>query len=145
MILTEPTNEFPRRASILTSPLLVLGLPKRPATKNGTDVPLLGTLRVNVLEKAPVVPFRKTTSPPFAADTLDSLIFMPCEEEAPEGLVIRIRHGEGTHDTNRARVLVLLLICNSTFISYLLAAGATRPSNRWKKSSTERIERKSHF
>ncbi|HEY5446271.1 MAG TPA: hypothetical protein VIJ87_17750, partial [Pyrinomonadaceae bacterium] len=36
--------------------------------------------------------------------------------EAPVGSVTRILHGEGAHDTNRARAFALLFICNSTFI-----------------------------
>jgi hypothetical protein len=122
--------------------LFVLAWPKRPAKKKGTEVPLIGTLSVSVFEKAPLVPWRKTTSPPFAAETLDSLMFIPCEEAAPDGLVIRIRHGEGTQDTNRAPGLLLLLICSSTFISYLLAA-ATRPfndgDNHLQQKSNERV------
>ena len=55
--------------SIVTSPLLTLGCPNFPATKNGTDVPLIGTGSVTLLENAPVVPLRNTTAPPPAADT----------------------------------------------------------------------------
>ena len=59
----------PTRASIFTSPLLTLGRPNLPATKNGTEVPLIGTGSVRLLENVPVGPPRKTTAPPLAADT----------------------------------------------------------------------------
>ena len=52
---TEPTSVVPVRASILTSPLLTLGRPNLPATKNGTEAPVIGTGTVRLLENAPVV------------------------------------------------------------------------------------------
>jgi len=61
---TEPTSVVPVRASIVTSPLLTLGCPNLPTTKNGTDVPLIGTDSVTLLENAPVVPLRNPTAPP---------------------------------------------------------------------------------
>ena len=55
--LTEPTTVLPRRASMVTSRSLRLGDPNRPAVKNGTEVPLVGTL-FNMIEfaNAPVEP-----------------------------------------------------------------------------------------
>src|SRR5262249_23669951 len=63
------TSVVPTRASILTSPLLVLGWPNFPAVKNGTVVPLVGTVSVRVFANAPVVPLRNRIAPPPAADT----------------------------------------------------------------------------
>ena len=109
----------PVRASILTSPLLTLGRPNRPATKNGTEAPLIGTGTVRLLENAPVAFLPNATSPPPAADrpvicTLTSGVV------APDGLVTRIRQGDGAHDTKRVMGLTLLLICNSTVIANAL-------------------------
>src|SRR5882762_2775420 len=112
---TEPTNVVPLRASIFTSALLTLGRPNLPATKNGTEAPVIGTGSVRLLEKAPVAPLRNTTAPPPAVDAPVSCTFV-VGEVAPDGSVTRIRHGDGAHETNRALRLALLLICNSTFI-----------------------------
>src|SRR5262249_4383586 len=111
----EPTSVVPARASSVTSPLLLLGRPNLPATKNGTDVPLLGTGRVTALENAPVVSLRNTISPPPDAG-LPVIRTLRVGEVAPEGLVIRIRHGQGAHGRTLAVGLVLLLIWNSTSI-----------------------------
>jgi hypothetical protein len=67
------------------------------------------------LENAPVVFLRNTTAPPAAAE-LPAIRTLTLGEVAPDGLVMRMRHGEGAHETNRAVGLMLLLICNSTFI-----------------------------
>jgi hypothetical protein len=96
--------------------LLTLGRPNLPATKNWTEPPPAGTDSVRLVENDPVVPLRNTIAPPPAADlpvrtTLTEGVRMP------DGLVTRIRHGEGAHATKRAPALVLLLICNSTFIA----------------------------
>jgi hypothetical protein len=112
---TEPTRSVPSLASILTSALLLLGRPNFPATKNGTEVPLIGTVNVSVFENAPVVPLRNTTAPPVAAEVLERRI-VTVGVIAPEGLVTRIRHDEGAHDRNRAWEFMVLLICNSTFM-----------------------------
>ena len=69
---TEPTSVVPARASIFTSPMLELGRRKRPAVKNGTEVPLAGSSSVSVLANAPVVPLRNTTAPAVAAEMLRS-------------------------------------------------------------------------
>jgi hypothetical protein len=61
------------------------------------------------------VPLRNTTTPPVAVD-LPVMVTLTMDEGAPDGLVMRIRHGDGAHATKRALALVLLLICNSTFI-----------------------------
>src|SRR5688572_6907868 len=107
MQAVEPTTVFPARASILTSLLLLLAAV--PAVKNETLAPFVGTVRVSVLAKAPEAPVRNPTAPPPAADTLESL--MPTAGGmAPAELVMRIRHGDGAHVTNRAAALVLLLI-----------------------------------
>jgi len=98
--------------------LLVLGCPNLPATKKGTETPVIGTDRESVGEKSPVVPLRNTTAPVPPA-TNDSLT-VAIGEVAPLGFVTRIRHGEGAQETNRAREFALLLICNSTFILNLL-------------------------
>jgi hypothetical protein len=95
--------------------LLTLGRPKLPARKNGTEAPFLGTGSVRLLENAPEVPARKATSPPVAVDT--PVIFtLTVGVTMPVVSVTRIRHGDGAHETNPALGLVLLLICNSTFI-----------------------------
>ena len=84
--------------------------------KNGTESPDVGTLSASVFEKRPVVPFRNTTAALLdAADVNESFIGTK-GVSAPAGSVTRIRQGDGAHDTKRARALVLLLICNSTFI-----------------------------
>ena len=88
---TEPTRSVPNLASILTSALLLLGRPNFPATKNGTEVPLIGTVNASVFANAPVVPLRKTTAPPVAAEVLKRRIVME-GVSAPDGLVTRIRH-----------------------------------------------------
>jgi hypothetical protein len=95
--------------------LLTLGRPNLPATKNGTEAPFLGTGSVRLFENAPVVPARKTTTPPVADDT-PVRFTLTLGETMPDGSVTRIRHGDGAHETNAAPGLVLLLICNSTFI-----------------------------
>ena len=125
MTLAAPTMVLPTRASILTSPSLVLGWPNLPAVKNETLVPFTGSVSVSVGANAPVVPLRNPTEPPFAADVLESLTdaFGPA---APAGLVTRIRHGDGAHETNCALGFVLLLICSSTFI--------IMPSNGWRRA-----------
>ena len=110
---TEPTSVLPARASIVTSPLLVLGRPNRPATRNGTEVPFTGTGTVIELAKAPVAPRRKTTAPALAAEAL-VIRTLTVEPVAPAGLVIRMRHGEGAQVRKRAAGLALLLICSST-------------------------------
>src|SRR5262249_23344693 len=116
---TEPTSVVPTRASILTSPLSVLGCPNFPAVKNGTVVPLVGTVSVRVLANVPVVPLRNPTAPPFAADT-PAILTLTVGVLVPAGLDTRIRHGDGDHVTNRASGAMLLLICSSTFISNAL-------------------------
>jgi hypothetical protein len=98
------------------SPLFVLGEPNFPAMKNGTEVPEVGTLSESVFEKRPDVPFRKTTAALLDAAGVKESLIGTKGVSAPVGSVTRIRQGEGVHDTKRARVLVLLLICNSTFI-----------------------------
>ena len=69
--------------------------------RTGTEVPLIGTVNVSVFENAPVVPLRKTTAPPVAAEVLERRI-VTVGVIAPDGFVTRIRHDEGAHDTNRA-------------------------------------------
>jgi hypothetical protein len=98
-----------------TSPLFTLGRPNLPATKNGTEAPVMGTGSVRLFENAPVVPLRKTTAPPVVVD-LPVMMRLTVGEVAPAGLVTRTRHGEGAHVTKRAEGLTLLFICNSTFI-----------------------------
>jgi hypothetical protein len=95
--------------------LLTLGRPNLPATKNGTEAPLIGTVTVTLGENAPVVPVRNTTAPALAADT-PVIVTLTVGEVAPDGLVTRIRHGDGAQETKRAPGNALLLICKSTFI-----------------------------
>ena len=106
----------PARASILTSPLLTLGRPNLPATKNGTEVPLIGTGTCQTVGErsrcAAAEHDRASHSPPM----LPVICTLTVGEVAPDGLVTRIRHGDGAHETNRALGFTLLLICNSTFI-----------------------------
>src|SRR5262245_50281396 len=115
----DPTSVFPTRASILTSPLLVLGWPNLPAVKNGTVVPSVGTVSVSVFANAPVVPLRKPIAPPLAADT-PAIVTLTVAALAPKGLLTRIRHGDGAHVTNRAPGVMLLLICSSMSIHQAL-------------------------
>src|SRR5262249_55842603 len=110
------------RASMLTSPGFVLACPNLPATKNFTLVPSLGTSKASVDENTPVVPLRNTRVPPPAAETLESPTLM-VGVNTPAGLITRMRHGDGVQPTNRASALVLLLICNSTFIRSCLLEG----------------------
>src|SRR4029434_6274809 len=91
MIATEATRVVPLRASIVTSPLLTLGCPNLPATKNGTEAPLVGTCSVRLLENAPVVPLRKRIAPPPADVAVIPMLTVGVE--TPDGLVTRIRHG----------------------------------------------------
>src|SRR5262245_2821684 len=138
---TEPTSVLPARASIFTSPLLTLGFPNLPATKNDTEVPLVGTDRVRLLANDPVAPFLNTTVPPPAAEAPVSFT-LTLGEVAPDGLVTRIRHGDGAHVTKRASGLALLLICSSTSMVMPPEAGdlsgivrrrgiATGPIDNW--------------
>src|SRR6266481_280865 len=115
MIGTEPTTVLPCDAWMVTSPLLTLGRPNLPATKNGTAAPLVGSARVSELANAPVVPLRNTTAPPPAADLPVTCTFT-LGPAAPEALVTRIWQGDGNHDTNRDRGSALLLILSSTTI-----------------------------
>ena len=108
---TEPTSVVATRASILTSPSLTLGC--FPAAKNGTVVPSTGMVSVTLLENAPVVPALNTTAPPLA-DEAPEIFTLTVGVLTPEGLVTRIRHGDGDHERNRASAAVLLLICSST-------------------------------
>src|SRR5215213_7358744 len=107
--VVEPTRVVPRRASILTSPFVVLGLPNLPATKKRTDEPLIGTVKAILLEKTPVFPRRNTIAPDVAAETLVSCK-LTVGVVTPEGFVTRIRQGEGAHVTKRASALELLFI-----------------------------------
>ena len=67
-------------------------------------------------------PLLNSTAPPLAADT--PLIFtLTVGVSTPEGLVTRMRHGDGDHERNPASGAVLLLICNSTFIVMPSKAG----------------------
>jgi hypothetical protein len=75
----------------------------------------MGTFNEMLVEKAPVVPLRNRTTPPPATD-LPVMTTLTVGVVAPDGLVMRILHGDGAHVTKRALALVLLLICNSTFI-----------------------------
>src|SRR5262245_41983463 len=111
----DPTSVAPTRASILTSPLATLGRPNRPAAKKGTDVPLAGTDTVRLLANAPVAPRRNTSSPPLLADTLATRT-LTVGPVAPDGLVTRIRQGEGAQVRKRASTAALLLTCSSTSI-----------------------------
>src|SRR5882672_2172111 len=131
---TEATSVPAARTSIATSPLLELGWPNFPAAKKGTVPPLVGTVTVMVAVKAPVVPTRKTTCPPPAA--VFAVISKLTEDPlVPDGLVMRIRQGEGTHRRNRASGLVLSWICTSTFIRVLLLAQYHQSSRRrWDES-----------
>src|SRR5256885_4758269 len=106
-----PTTVFPARASILTSPLLLLAAV--PAVKNGMVVPFVGTARVSVLATAPEVPVRNPTAPPPAADTLE-ILMLTAGGAAPAELVMPIRQGDGAQVRNCAAALVLLLICSWT-------------------------------
>src|SRR5262249_35230555 len=81
------------------------------------------TVRMRVLANAPVVPLRNPTAPPFAADT-PAIFTLTVGALVPEGLVTRIRHGDGDHVTNRASGVMLLLICSSTSI--------VMPSQVWR-------------
>src|SRR5688500_3266892 len=110
--VVEPTRVFPRRASILTSPLFVLGRPNLPATKKGTDAPFVGTFKARLGVKAPIFPRRNTTDPAVAADTLVSRR-LTVGVVTPDGFVTRIRQGEGAHVTKRASAFELLFICIS--------------------------------
>ena len=112
---SDPTSVVPMRASILTSPLATLGRPNRPAAKKGTEVPLTGTVTVRLLANAPVVARRNTSSPPLAADTL-AMRTLTVGPVAPDGLVTRIRQGEGAQVRKRAFAAALLLTCSSTSI-----------------------------
>ena len=80
---------------------------------------MVGTCSVRLLENAPVVPVWKRIAPPPAADVA-VIPMLTVGVETPDGLVTRIRHGEGAHMTNRAAGLALLLICSSTSMSCLL-------------------------
>jgi hypothetical protein len=93
-----------------------------PAAKNGTDVPLTGTVSVTLLENAPVVPLLNATAPPLATE-IPVILTLTVGVLAPEGLLTRIRHGDGDHEMNRASGVMLLLICNSTFIVMPSKAG----------------------
>src|SRR5215510_2972313 len=118
------------RASIVTSPTFVLGCPNLPARKNGTVTPFVGTCRERVDENAPVVPLRNTTAPPPLAETLERPTLTGVAT-IPDGLVTRIRQGDGAQPTNRASAPVLLLICNSTFIVHAsLGSGLKRLLSR---------------
>src|SRR5437764_1179646 len=106
---TEPTAMVPFRASIVTSPLALLGEPNLPAAKKVTDEPFLGTVRVRVAAKVPVVPGRKTTTPPPAADVAD-IFRLTVGDVTPDGLVIRTLHGAGDQVRNPEFGFGLLLI-----------------------------------
>ncbi len=88
---------FPRRALMRTSPSTRLGAPKRPAAKNGTEAPLVGTCKVTVLVNGPEVPLRNLTRPPPAVDVPLRRMFTVALD-VPAGFVTLIRHGDGTHD-----------------------------------------------
>src|SRR6516164_6789981 len=137
---TEPTSVVPTRASILMSPSLTLACPNLPAAKNETDVPSTGTVSVTVLENAPVVPLLNTTEPPLAADT-PAIFTLTVGVLAPEGLVTRIRHGDGDHVRNRASGAVLLLICSSTSIDtcppQVWRAKRDFSDSRWQRADLE--------
>ena len=75
----------------------------------------MGTDSVRLLENAPVVPLRNTTAPAVAAD-IPVIVRLTVAVVTPAGLVTRILHGDGAHETKRAPASTLLLICNSTFI-----------------------------
>ena len=67
----EPTSVVPTRASILTSPLLLLAA--LPAVKNETLAPFVGTVRVSVAVERSRGAGRNLTAPPPAAEALESL------------------------------------------------------------------------
>ena len=113
--VTEPIGVLPTTASSRTSPLFVLGRPNLPATRNGTETPVIGTDTVRLLENAPEVPLWNTTAPPPGAE-LPLIWTLTMLEGAPVGFVIRIRQGEGAQVTNRAAPFALLLTWNSAVI-----------------------------
>src|SRR5215471_15161931 len=96
-----------------TSPLFTLGVPNLPATKNGPPAPVAVVVRARELEKAPLVPLRKTITPPPAED-LPVICTVAPGTAAPEASVTRISHGDGAHDKKRALGSALLLILKST-------------------------------
>jgi hypothetical protein len=116
MTLTEPTTVLPRRASIVTSRSLRLGDPNRPAVKNRTDVPFVGTCSRIVFAHASVGHSRTITRPPPAAMVL-LIRRLTIGAGTPAGFVTQIRHGDGAHVRYRARALALLLIWISTTIT----------------------------
>src|SRR5947209_2191400 len=105
---TEPARAVPIRASSETSPFFALGWPNFPAVKKETEDPLVGTVKVSALAKAPVVPARNTMAPPPGADLPESFR-LTVGPGAPAGLVTRIRQGDGAQDTNRVLGFRLLL------------------------------------
>src|SRR5262249_14670083 len=123
MTWTDPTVVLPSLAWIVTSLMLVLGLPKRPATANGTGVPSVGTASAMLLANAPAAPLRKPTAPALAA-AVDVICRLTVGPAAPLASVTRTAHGDGAHVTKRAAASRLLLICSSTSTTRL-------PKARW--------------
>ena len=68
VVPVEPRASVPRRDA------KAFGWSNLPATKNGIDFPLVGTLTVSVSENAPVVPLRNPTAPRLEADVAKSLM-----------------------------------------------------------------------
>jgi hypothetical protein len=126
---------------MVTSPLLTLGRPNLPATKKFTEAPLVGTGKVRLSENAPVVLARNTTAPPLAVD-LPVIFTLTVGDVAPAGLVTRILHGDGAHETKRALGSMLLLICNSTSTVFLLLLQFFEdPVNKLWAAIARRVER----
>ena len=96
-----------------TSPSEILGCPKRPKTKNGTEAPSIGSCSDRVVLDVPVAVLRNVIAPPVALD-LPERATSTSGVLAPEGSVNRIRQGDGAHVRYCACGLVLLLICKST-------------------------------
>jgi len=96
----------------------VLGEPNFPATKNGTEVPSVGSVREIVLANVPLAPFRKTMAPPPAAD-LPVMVTLTVGDDVPEGSLTRMRHGAGAQAMKRAFSSGVLLICSSTLTTVL--------------------------
>ena len=115
MTATWPTTVVPARTSMRTSPSAMLGRPKRPKTKNGTETPLIGSCSARLVLEAPVAVLRNTIAPAVAAELLVS-VTLTSGVIAPEAFDSRMRQGDGAHERYRARGSALLLICKSTVI-----------------------------
>src|SRR4051794_18253336 len=108
MTRTDPTSLPWKVARTVTSPGLELGRPNRPARKNDTDCPPMGSITLIWFTNVPVAPARKTTAPAAAADWPERVTTELGVVAA--GLVMRTRQGIGAQPRNRAEALEELLI-----------------------------------